>query len=81
VGHEVLGIIEDQIILHLFRLRIVAAPQIELPEFFVIRGGNAHDVAMLEELRKNSSRKMEGDTSRGRRPLDSALPLGIDHLQ
>ena len=58
VGDEVLGIIEDQIILHHLRLRIVAAPQIKLPEFFVIRRGNAHDARMLEELRKNSSRKM-----------------------
>ena len=57
MGDEVLRIVKDQIVLNLFRFRIVTASQIELTESFIIRGGNAHDAAMLKAPRKNSSRK------------------------
>jgi hypothetical protein len=36
VGHEVLGVVKEQIVPHFFRLGVIATTEVELSELFVI---------------------------------------------
>ena len=74
MGDEILRIVEDQVVLHLFRLRIVAASEVELPEFFIVAGGNRHDVIMLQRISKNASRKMGRPGGKPARIGEDAVP-------